>query len=57
MAIITISRQVGSGGKEIANQVANLLGYRLFDKQLMSKVAAEMGLSESEVIDFFRSTL
>jgi cytidylate kinase len=52
MAIITISRQVGSGGKEIANQVANLLGYRLFDKQLMSKVAAEMGLSESEVIDF-----
>jgi cytidylate kinase len=47
MAIITISRQVGSGSDEIASQVAKLLGYRYFDKRLMIQVAAEMGLSES----------
>ncbi len=52
MAIITISRQVGSGSEEIASQVARLLGYRQFDKRLMIQVAAEMGLSESEVVDF-----
>jgi cytidylate kinase len=52
MAIITISRQVGSGSDEIASQVAKLLGYRYFDKRLMIQVAAEMGLSESEVVDF-----
>jgi cytidylate kinase len=52
MAIITISRQVGSGSAEIASQVARLLRYRQFDKRLMIQVAAEMGLSESEVVDF-----
>jgi cytidylate kinase len=52
MAVITISRQVGSGSQEIAAQVAKLLGYRQFDKRLLVKVAAEMGLSESEVVDF-----
>ena len=52
MAIITISRQVGSGSEEIASQVAKLLGYRQFDKRLMIQAAAEMGLSESEVVDF-----
>lgn len=52
MTVITISRQVGSGSEEIAAQVAKLLGYRQFDKRLMVKVAAEMGLSESEVVDF-----
>jgi cytidylate kinase len=52
MAIITISRQIGSGSTEIAAQVARLLGYRHFDKRLMIKMAAEAGLSESEVVDF-----
>jgi cytidylate kinase len=52
MATITISRQVGSGSYEIATRVAKLLGYRQFDKRLIIKVAAEMGLSENEVVDF-----
>ena len=52
MTIITISRQVGSGSEEIASQVAKLLGYRQFDKRLMIQTAVEMGLSESEVVDF-----
>lgn len=52
MTVITISRQRGTGSREIATEVAKLLGYRHFDKWSIVKVAAEMGLSESEVIDF-----
>jgi CMP/dCMP kinase len=52
MAVITISRQYGSGGDEIAARVCELLGYRYFDKGLMAQVAAGAGLSESEVVDF-----
>jgi cytidylate kinase len=52
MAVVTISRQVGSAGEEIANRVCELLGYQYFDKTLMTRVAAEVGLSEREVIDF-----
>jgi hypothetical protein len=32
MAVITISRQYGSGGREIAARVCDLLGYRYLDK-------------------------
>ena len=52
MAVVTISRQYGSGGDEIAYRVCEELGYRYFDKRLMAQVASEMGLSESEIIDF-----
>lgn len=52
MTVITISRQYGSGGDEIAARVCETLGYRFFDKHLMSQVAAEVGLSESEILDF-----
>jgi cytidylate kinase len=52
MAIITISRQYGSGGNEIAGRVCELLEYRYFDKDLMARVASEVGLSENEVVDF-----
>ena len=52
MAVITISRQYGSGGDEITAQVCKMLGYRHFDKRLMAQMAAEVGLSEDEVIDF-----
>lgn len=51
MAVITISRQYGSGGDEIASRLCELLGYRYFDKQMMAQVAAEAGLSTKEVID------
>ncbi len=52
MSIITISRQVGSGSEQVATRIAELLGYRYFDKSLMTQVAAEIGLSENEVVDF-----
>ncbi len=52
MAIVTISRQVGSGGDEIASKVCGALGYRYFDKGLMVQVAKEVGLSEAETVDY-----
>jgi cytidylate kinase len=52
MSVITISRQYGSGGDEIADRVCELLGYRHFDKRLIRQAAIEAGLSDQEVIDY-----
>lgn len=52
MAVITVSRQYGSGGDEIAARVCETSGCRSFDKRLMAQVAREVGLSEDEVVDF-----
>jgi cytidylate kinase len=52
MAAITISRQFGSGGDEIADHICQSLGYRHFDKRLIVRAAAEAGFSEQEGLDF-----
>ena len=52
MAVITISREFGSGGTDIARRICKELDLQFFEKRLMDKVASEMGLSEQEVIDF-----
>jgi CMP/dCMP kinase len=52
MAVITISRQFGSGGEEIANRVCEVLGYQQFDRRQIIHAAAEAGLSENEVVDY-----
>jgi cytidylate kinase len=52
MAVITISRQYGSRGNEIALRICEMLGYHFFDKKLMAAVAREMGLAPSEIVDF-----
>jgi cytidylate kinase len=46
MAIITISREMGSGGIPIAHQTAKELGYTLVDGDALKQVATEYGLSE-----------
>jgi len=51
MAVVTFSRQFGSGGDEIAARVGELLHYRYFDKQLMLQVASEMGLCHDGILD------
>lgn len=52
MAVITISRQFGSGGDELAVRLCEKLGYDYFDKRLMERVAVEVGLSQAELVDF-----
>ncbi|MFP4393906.1 MAG: AAA family ATPase [Anaerolineales bacterium] len=56
MAVVTISRQYGSGGTEIAAQVCEVLGYTHFNKNTMVDVADEMDISEDEVVDFSEDT-
>ncbi len=57
MAVITISRQYGSGGKEIARNICDILGYSYFDKSLMVEVASEVGgLDADHVVDFSEDT-
>jgi cytidylate kinase len=50
--IITVSRQVGSGGDEIALKLCRTLGYAYFDKNLMMSVAKSLGVSEADIADF-----
>ncbi|MCL5038026.1 MAG: cytidylate kinase-like family protein [Chloroflexi bacterium] len=52
MPVLTISRQMGSGGDKIAQETAKLLGWSYFDKDLLRKAAAESGLSVEHVVDF-----
>ena len=49
MAVITISREYGSRGEEIAQQVANELGYSYFDKEILTDVAREVNTTEEKI--------
>jgi cytidylate kinase len=49
MPIITISRQMGSGGIPIAHKVAEKLGYTLVDGEAIMEAAAAYGLSAEAV--------
>ncbi len=46
MAIITISRQMGSLGFEVGNLVANCLGYRVVWRELINEAAQRAGAPE-----------
>ena len=43
--IITISREFGSGGRFIGEEVAKQLGIAYYDKKIMAKIAEESGFS------------
>jgi cytidylate kinase len=45
--VITVSRLFGSGGTEIAREVALSLEYPLFDREIIEAVARESGVQES----------
>ena len=49
MAILTISRQVGSLGNEIARAAADMLGYECVDKSQISEALANLGFSVAEI--------
>ena len=44
--VITIGREFGSGGGEIAAKVAEKLGIKLYDKELIALIAKNSGMSE-----------
>ena len=45
--VITIGREFGSGGKYIGEQLAKELNLKLYDKELLNKVAEESGIDLS----------
>lgn len=48
MRAITISRQYGSGGGEIAARIAGKLGWQLIDHQIIARVAHVLGITEED---------
>ena len=44
--LITISRQYGSGGREVGKRLAELLGVPFYDKELIEMAAAESGIDK-----------
>lgn len=50
-SVITVSRQFGSGGRTIAKEVADKLGYAYYDRELVTKIAQESGLAEDFVLE------
>lgn len=49
--VITIARQLGSGGSYIGGQVARRLGYTYIDRQILQRAAKELGVEEAEIED------
>ena len=52
--VITISRQYGAGGRELAGIIANKLGIKLYDRQIVHIAAAKLGiddLSEKDLLE------
>ena len=43
--IITISREFGSGGRLVGRQLAEKLGYKYYDKNLLDEISVENGFS------------
>ncbi|MBQ7320683.1 MAG: cytidylate kinase-like family protein [Clostridia bacterium] len=43
--VITIARQYGSGGREIGQRVAEILGIKSYDKELITMAAQKSGLN------------
>lgn len=49
--IITISREFGSGGRELGKHMANILGFAYFDREIITEIAERHNLAEEYVVD------
>jgi len=47
--IITIGREFGSGGRELARKLAELLGFEYYDKEIVEEISKRTELSEKYV--------
>ena len=43
--IITVSRQFGSGGREVGKRLAEALGVAYYDREIITAVAQRSGLA------------
>ena len=49
MKIITISREFGSGGRELGKRLADLLRFDYYDSEIISAVAKNIGMDKEYV--------
>ena len=49
MRIVTISRQFGSGGRELGKRLAAQLGWDYYDKEIIETLAQEQGMDPDHV--------
>ena len=49
--VITISRQYGAGGSDVARRVAGALGWSVVDNELVERVAERAGIPAAEVAE------
>lgn len=49
MKIITISREFGSGGRELGKRLAEKLGFAYYDKEILSMIAERMQMDEGYI--------
>ena len=55
--IITISREFGSGGRFIGEEVAKKLGIAYYDKNIINEIAEKSGLSPEYVREILKKML
>lgn len=49
MKIITISREFGSGGRELGKRLADALGFDYYDREIITAIAENSGMDEGYV--------
>ena len=49
MRIITISRQFGSGGRELGKRMADVLGWDYYDREIIEKLSSDEGLDKEYI--------
>ena len=54
--VVTIARQLGSGGDEVAAEVASRLGVPLLDREIIARAAQQAGVSEEALQNAQRSS-
>ncbi|MBE5753885.1 MAG: cytidylate kinase-like family protein [Clostridiales bacterium] len=57
MIIVTISREFGSGGRELGKRIAEVLGYDYYDRQIISTIAERHDMDEKFVDAALNSNL
>ena len=55
MNIVTISREFGSGGRELGKKVAEILAYDYYDREIITEIAKRHNLDE-HYVDYALST-
>jgi hypothetical protein len=55
MAVVTVSRLYGIGGREFGHALADELGYAYVDKELLGFIAAKAGASE-DAVSYYEGT-